>query len=169
MITKKQKQEIVSKLKDRLSKSNFIAFLNFHGLSVKKAAELRRILRGKGVEYMVSKKTLLGVAAKDVGLEMDKNKLEGEIGAVFAKSEDEALASSKEVATFARKNKDMLKIIGGFWQRVWIDSAEIKRLAAIPPREVLLTKLAFVLSQPVASLARVLNEISKSKGQITNN
>ena len=161
MITRKQKEEAVKKIKDKLGKSSFIAFLNFHGLSVAKGMELRRALRKAGADYLVSKKTLLGVAAKDAGLNLDKKALDGEIGAVFAKGEDEALASSKEVAVFARKNKDMLKIIGGFWKKAWIGTDEIKRLAAIPPREVLLTQLAFVLSQPVASLARALKEVEK--------
>lgn len=160
-VTRKQKEEQVKKLKDKLSASGFVAFLNFHGLSVAKGMELRRALRKAGADYLVSKKTLLGVAAKEVGLEVSREKLEGEIGAVFAKGEDEALASSKEVAVFARKNKNMLKIIGGFWKNAWIDADEIKRLAAIPPREVLLTQLAFMLSQPVASLARVLQEVEK--------
>ena len=161
MITRKQKEEIIKKLKEKLGASGFIAFLNFHGLSVAKGIELRRALRKAGADYLVSKKTLLGVAAKDAGLNLDKKALDGEIGAVFAKGEDEALASSKEVAVFARKNKDMLKIIGGFWRKAWIGVDEIKKLAAIPPREVLLTQLAFILTQPVASLARALKEVEK--------
>lgn len=160
-VTRKQKEEAVKKLKEKLSESNFVAFLNFHGLGVAKGMELRRALRKAGADYLVSKKTLLGVAAKEVGLEVSRERLEGEIGAVFAENEDAALASSKEVANFARKNKDMLKIIGGLWRRAWIDANEIKRLAAIPTREVLLTQLAFMLSQPVASLARALSEVGK--------
>ena len=160
-ITRKQKEEAVKKLKEKLGASGFVAFLNFHGLSMAKGMELRRALRKAGADYLVSKKTLLGVAAKDAGLSLDKKTLEGEIGAVFAKGEDEMLASSKEVATFARKNKGILKIIGGFWQKTWIDDNEIKKLAAIPTREILLTQLAFILTQPVASLARVLQEVEK--------
>ncbi|MDP3784547.1 MAG: 50S ribosomal protein L10, partial [bacterium] len=157
------KEEAVKKLKEKLGASGFVAFLNFHGLSMAKGMELCRALRKAGADYLVSKKTLLGVAAKDAALELDKKALEGEIGAVFAKGEDEALASSKEVANFSRKNKDMLKIIGGFWNKGWIGVEEIKRLAAIPTRETLLTQLAFMFSQPVASLARVLNEVKRTK------
>ena len=150
----------MKKVKEKITSSSFIAFLNFHGLSVAKASELRRALRKAGADYMVAKKTLLGVAAKDIGLEIDKKKLEGEIGvALGVETEDAMLAAAKEIATFARKNKDILKIIGGFWQKVWIDQAEIKRLAGIPPREVLLTQLAFMLSQPVSGLARVLEKV----------
>ena len=169
MITRKQKEETVNKLKDKLSKSSFVAFLNFHGLSVAKAQELRRALKKVGAEYIVAKKTLLGVAARAVGLEVGREKLGGEVGITIGEANEESiLAIAKEVATFAKKNKDILKIIGGLWEKRWIDETEIKRLASIPPREVLLTQLAFMLSQPVSSLARVLNKVSESKGQNIN-
>ncbi|KKT39243.1 MAG: 50S ribosomal protein L10 [Parcubacteria group bacterium GW2011_GWA2_44_13] len=111
---------------------------------------------------MVAKKTLLGVAAKELGLEIDKKKLEGEVAmTVSSQGEDMVLAIAKEIVIFAKKNADMLKIIGGLWNKVWMDQAEIKNLASIPSREVLLTRLAFMLSQPVASLVRVLNSVGE--------
>ena len=158
-------------MKDKLSLSGFVAFLNFHKLSVAKATGLRRALKKAGGDYMVSKKTLISIASKEVGFEIDKKKLEGEVGiAIAGKSEDAILAISKEITTFAKKNAEMLKIIGGIWSAEfgggeWSDADQIKRLAAIPGRDVLLTQLAFMLSQPMASLARVLNKLSENKGQ----
>lgn len=173
--TKIQKQEIVKTLKDKLSASGFIAFLNFHGLSVAKAMELRRALRKIKGDYTVSKKTLISTAVKEAGLTVDKKILEGEIGVAFSAQEENAvLAISKEIVIFAKKNPEMLKIIGGIWSTnppvggsvgVWIDIDQIKRMALIPSREVLLTQFAFMLSQPMASLARVLKEVeNKIKG-----
>ena len=75
-IIRKQKEEKVKELKKKISSSNFVAFLNFHKLSVKKAMELRRALRKANGDYVVSKKTLISVAAKESGLEIDKKKLE---------------------------------------------------------------------------------------------
>lgn len=162
MITRKQKEESVKLIKEKLGASDFAVFLNFHGLSVAKASLLRRALRKAEGSYFVAKKTLLGVAAKETGLEIDKAKLEGEIGvATGGKSEDSVLAVAREIANFAKKNKDILKIIGGIWNKSWVDATEVKRLAAIPSREVLLTQLAFMLSQPVASLARVLQKVGE--------
>lgn len=159
-ITRKQKEEIISRLKSKLTSSNFVAFLNFHGLSVAKASELRRSLRKAGAEYNVAKKTLLGVAAKESNLDVSREKLDGEVGVVTGVStEDGMLAVAKEIFAFIKKNKDILKVIGGFWNKTWTDPSEIKKFAAIPPREVLLTQLAFMLSQPVAGLARALNAV----------
>lgn len=169
MITRKQKEETVKRLKDKFGKSNFIAFLNFHGLSVAKATGLRRALKNAGAEYTVAKKTLLGVAAKESKLDMSRDlpagkagKLEGEIGVVTGgATEDGMLSVAKEIAVFAKRNKDILKIIGGFWDKDWIGPEEIKRFAAIPLREVLLTQIAFIISQPIANFARVLKEVEK--------
>lgn len=165
-LTKQEKQEIVRELKEKLQKSGFVAFLNFHRLSVAKATELRRVLRKAGGDYTVSKKTLISIAAKEAGLEVDKKRLEGEVGiAVAGKNEDTILAIAKEIAVFAKKNSEMLKIISGIWNGVWADADQIKRLAAVPGRDVLLTQLAFMLNQPMTSLARILKEVEiKIKG-----
>ena len=105
MITKQKKSEIVKKLKEKFGASNFIALLNFHGLSVAKATELRRALKKAGVEYFVTKKTLLGKAARDAGLEIGKEKLAGEIGIVIGGTAEESmLAASKEISGFAKNN-----------------------------------------------------------------
>src|SRR3989344_7170840 len=162
---RKQKEEKVKELKKKISSSNFVAVLNFHKLSVKKAMELRRALRKANGDYVVSKKTLISVAAKESGLEIDKKKLDGEIGvALGGDNEDTMLSIAKEIANFAKKNSEMLKIIGGIWNGEWADVNQVKRLASIPGREVLLTQLAFMLNQPISSLARILSEVSK-KGQ----
>ena len=161
-ITRKEKETIVSRIKKKLSGASFVAFLNFHGLSVAKAVELRRMLRKEGSEYLVAKKTLLGVAARDSGFNIDTKKIEGEIAVVFGGNTEEVnLGTAKQITVFAKKNAEMLKIIGGFWNKNWIEIAEVKRLAAIPPRETLLTQLAYMLTQPVANLARALQEVSK--------
>ena len=160
--TRKDKEKIVLGLKEKLVRSSFIAFLNFHGMSVAKATELRRNLRKEGSEYLVARKTLLGVAAREAGLEVDQKKLDGEVAIVFGgTSEDTNLSAAKQMVTFAKKNAEILKVIGGFWNKVWVEPTEVKRLASIPPRETLLTQLAYMLTQPAAKLARVLTEASK--------
>ena len=160
--TKIQKQESINILKEKLSLSGFIVFLNFHGLSVAKATELRRALRKAGGDYMVAKKTLISIAAKEAGFDVDKKKLEGEAAvAVAGREENAILAVAKEIANFAKKNAEMLKIIGGIWSGAWADVEQIRRLAAIPGRDILLTQLAFMLLQPMASFARVLKEVEQ--------
>ncbi len=165
MITRKDKEQTVSELKEKLGKTSFVAFLNFHGMSVAKVTELRRSLRREGSEYMVAKKTLVGVAAKDTGISFDQKKLEGEVALVFGgPTEDSALGSAKAIMQFAKKNAEIIKVIGGVWNKEWADAARIKQLSMIPTREVLLTQLAFILTQPMAAFARALQEVSK-KGQ----
>ena len=93
-------------------------------------------------------------------------KLEGEVGVVSGFGE--VTEPPRLVQQFIKKDlpagkagKEGLKILGGVYESKFVDAEMIKRLAAIPSREILLTQLAFMLSQPVASLARALQEVEK--------
>lgn len=167
MITRKDKENSIALLKEKLSNALFVTFLNFHGMSVAKVTELRRNLRKEGSDYVVAKKTLLGVATKESGLVVELKKLHGEVAMVLGgTSEESALGSAKQIMQFAKKNAEIIKVIGGFWGKEWVDMDYIKRLSAIPAREVLLTQLAFTLTQPMAGLARILQEVSKKINKV---
>jgi large subunit ribosomal protein L10 len=153
-ITRAKKEEMIGKLKEKLNSAAFIALVNFRGLSVSKATELRKSLRANEAEYVVGKKTLLGIAAKETGLEFDKKNAEGEMAIVFSKGE--ATVTSKTVADFIKKNKNMMKILGGWFEKKWVDENVVKSLAAIPPKEVLLTQLLYVINAPARNLVGVL-------------
>ena len=93
-------------------------------------------------------------------------KLEGEIGiaAGYGEVTQPPTLISKFIKTELRglpADKQGLKIVGGIYESKFVGEDVMKRLAAIPSREVLLTQLAFILTQPVAGLARALQEVSK--------
>ena len=163
--TKKQKKSIVQELKKLFEKASILVFVNFHGLSVAKERKLRGEFRKSEVKYKVAKKTLLKRALGAMGL-TDAPKLEGEIGiaAGYGEATEPPALISKFIKTEFRglsADRRGLKIIGGIYESKFVDGDVIGRLAAIPPREVLLTQLAFILSQPMASLARVFKEVEK--------
>lgn len=152
-ITKEKKAQIIEEIKKLLEKANILVFVNFHGLSVAKERKLRNLLRKSNIAYKVAKKTLLKRALPDTP------ELEGEIG--IAAGYGEANEAPQIISKFIKEQKEGLKILGGIYESKFVDDGVIKRLAAIPSREVLLTQLAFVLSQPAASFARVLKEVEK--------
>lgn len=156
--TKAKKESLVSELKKLFEKASILVFVNFHGLSVAKERKLRGEFRKNEIKYKVAKKTLLKRALEAVGL-ADVPKLEGEIG--IAAGYGEVTEAPRIISQFIRKEKEGLKIVGGIYESKFADENIIKRLAAIPSREVLLTQLAFILSQPVAGLARVLSKVNE--------
>ncbi len=166
-VAKIKKESIISELKTFLDNASILVFVNFHGLSVAKERKLRSVLRASGIKYKVVKKTLLRRVFESVGLK-DMPKLEGEVG-VIAGIEDVS-EPPRLITKFMREElrglppaKQGLKILGGVYESAFVDDLMIKKLAAIPSREALLTELAFILTQPVASFARVLDAVMKSK------
>lgn len=139
-----------------------MVFVNFHGLSVAKSTKLRKELRALGVGYNVLKKTLLKRVLDSFGF-TDVPKLQGEVGVVYTSGD--VTEAPRAVAKFIKQEKEGLSILGGIYESKFVGDDVIKRLAAIPSREVLLTQLAFILTQPVASFARALQEVQKKSSQ----
>ena len=157
-ITKAKKQSIIEELEKLFEKASILVFVNFHGLSVSKERRLRNEFRKQEIKYKVAKKSLLKRVLESLGY-ADVPKLEGEVGVVAGYGE--VTQGPQIISKFIKAEKDGLKIIGGIYEAKYVDENVIKQLASIPSREVLLTQLAFMLTQPVASFARALSEVEK--------
>jgi len=161
-LTKQQKKEILKGIEDKLKKQKSIVFTDFTGLDVAKLQNLRKQLREKGIEYQAVKKTLLNIALKDAGLNVDLSQFGGSV-AVAIDYNDE-IAPSKVVYDFSKiKENSALNILGGIFQNNFVSKDEVMKLAKIPAREVLLAQLVSVLIGPVRGLAIVLDGIRKQK------
>ena len=158
VLTKTKKGSVIDKYSKALKGASMLMFVNFHGLSVAKSTKLRRELCSLGIGYNVVKKTLLKRVLDSFGF-TDVPKLDGEVGVVY--SSGDVTEARRVVAKFIKQEKEGLAILGGIYESKFVGDDVMKRLAAIPPREVLLTQLAFILTQPVASFARALEEVKK--------
>lgn len=163
-LTKNQKEEILRGIEGKLKKQKSVVFTDFTGLDVAKLQTLRKQLREKGIEYQAVKKTLLGIALKDAGLNVDLSQFGGSVAVAIDYSDE--VAPSKVVYDFSRiKENNALNILGGIFQNNFISKDEVVKLAKIPTREVLLTQLVSVLIGPVRGLAIVLDGVRKQKEQ----
>lgn len=171
MLTKKQKKELVRDLAERISNSKSAVLCDYKGLTVAEISQLRRALREVGAEMKVSKKTLIEIALKKVGIEMDIRRLEGQVGIVYG-GEDE-VSGAKTVYDFS-KETDNLKILKGTLEKKELSDKEIIALAKLPSREELLARIVGSIKAPVSGLVNVLegnlrglvyalNAIKKSK------
>ncbi len=157
-VSKEKKEEILNELKENFKKAKFAAFVNFHGLSVSAASELRKLLGGLNTKYLVAKKTLINKAMSELGFEGEAPALEGEIAMAF--SEDDPVASARALKDFARKNS--IKLAGGIFENKFIGKETVVMLANIPPREVLLGQFVNVINSPVKGFAGALNGIIRN-------
>lgn len=159
-ISRKKKEEVLSKLEQGLKDSKSVVFVNFHGLLVGEVTELRKKLRESGISYAVAKKTLAKRALKDKGYAGDLPDLSGELAVAWS---EDLMAPAREVNAFEKKFKDKVKILGGVFEGAYKDREGMKAIATIPSREVLLSQIAFLLKSPIQRLAIAVGEVAKKK------
>ena len=151
-----EKKKIVEELHEQLAKSKVVIVTDYKGLNVETMTELRRKLREEQIDYRVVKNTLLIRAAKETGVALIQDQLKGP--SAIALSFDDPVAPAKVLMEFAKKN-EKLEIKAGVMEDRVLDLAAIKALAALPPREVLLSQLLSAMVGVPTGLVRVLNGI----------
>ena len=153
-MSKTERQATVESLTELLKGSPNVFVTDFSGLNVLRMTELRRRLRGAGVEYVVVKNTLAQRAFAANGVHALDEHLAGPTGLVL--SGTDAMAGAKVLTDFAREfEKPAIKI--GMVDGRPVTAEQVKRLADLPPREVLLAQLAGYIQAPMAQFAGVMN------------
>jgi large subunit ribosomal protein L10 len=122
----------------------------YRGLKVKEIAEIRRALRKQDVTYRVVKNRLMRIAADDTVGEALSPLLIGPTAIAFGTDES---GTAKAVLDATRPYARVVRITGGVLGTRAIGADDVTRLAALPPREVLLAKLAGGMQAPVGQLA----------------
>jgi large subunit ribosomal protein L10 len=126
-------EEIAGKLRD----SNAAVVTSYTGLTVAQLKQLRRSL-GENAQYRVVKNTLTKIAAKEAGVELDEH-LKGSTAVAFVTGDP--VTAAKGLRDFAKENPNLV-IKGGVLDGKALTADEIKKLADLESREVLLAKLA---------------------------
>ena len=158
-ITKAKKTDILAKLEGIKNESDSIVFVSFKGVTVKDTTAMRRMLREAGVGYFVAKKTLMK-RAFDGAYTGEMPELEGEIAVAYS---TDALAPAQKVKEFASKFKDNLAIVGGVFQGVYKNKAEMTEIASIPPLQTLRGMFAQLINSPRQRFAVVLDQVAQTK------
>ena len=150
-----QKQQLVDSLKNSLQSAEGSFLVNYQGLTVAQLQDLRTKLRAHKGRMQVAKWRLMRIAAQGVDGIGDFQAAFGEqVGLVFADEEVPPIA--KAIIDFAKEHES-LKVLSGFFEASALNADQIKALASLPSREVLLGIVAGTLQAPIAGLARSLN------------
>jgi large subunit ribosomal protein L10 len=147
-----EKEQLVTELRDKIRGATALYYTDFTGLNVKRMTELRRRLRKAGVEYVVIKNTLALRAVNESGLVGER--LRGPTGVVIGR---DPVTAAKVIADFAREFEQRPAVKGGLLEGQAIGVDQVKKLAALPPREMMLVELAAGLQSPLAAFAGALN------------
>ena len=152
MQTKVQKKEIVKEMASKVKEAKSVVFSDFKGVKVKDLTQLKKDLRKEGADFKVAKKTLINIAFKEAGIEVDTRKMEGQV-AVSISAQDEA-AAAKIIEKFAKINQN-LKILGGILENKLMSIEQVKALAKLPSKEELLGKLVGTIQAPISGFVNV--------------
>lgn len=157
-----EKAAAVEELKELFNNSTAAVLTEYRGLSVGQLQTLRRAVR-ENATYAVVKNTLTEIAAKEVGVEAFEGKLTGPSAIAFVHGDTVDVA--KALRDFARTNPELI-VKGGYMDGQPLDESEVKKLADLESREVLLGKLAGALmgvqSKAASTFQAPLSEVART-------
>ncbi|MCH4171902.1 MAG: 50S ribosomal protein L10 [Lactobacillus sp.] len=156
-----KKAAAVDELVEKFGKSKSIVVVDYLGLTVEQATELRAQLRAEGVDLEVIKNTYLRRAADKAGYEGLDETFTGPTAIAF--SYEDVVAPARIIAKFA-KDIEALEIKGGMIEGKVASLDQIDQLSKLPSREGLLSMLLSVLQAPVRNVAYAVKAIADSKG-----
>jgi large subunit ribosomal protein L10 len=148
-----EKANSIRELQERLRGARSAVLTDFRGLSVAEMTELRNLLRKSAVDYTVIKNTLARIAVQDTDLAGLATYFQGPTAVAISRADP--MAASKILSTWGR-TRPAFALKGGVVEGQIVGPAEIVALANLPPREVLLARMAGAFQGPLQALARVL-------------
>jgi large subunit ribosomal protein L10 len=158
-MVKQYKVDEVELLVSRLQERNNVILTNFSGVKVKDLSRLRKILRENNAEYRVVKNNLFKRALEKAGIEGLDGYLKGPIGVAFIK--DEIAEVAKALKDFG-KDEESFSYTAGILESTVYGGEEIKRIANLPSREVLLSQTMSLVNGPATGIAMAMNQVMAS-------
>lgn len=157
------KKLVVEEIKGKIENSKSVVVASYNSLTVAEATELRRKFCSVNAEYKVYKNTLVRKAFNELGVDKFDADLNGTTAIVFSADET---SGAKVFADAVKENnalKDKIAMKSAYVDGAYVDKKGVEALAAIPSKEVLLSRMVGSLQSPISKLARVLNAIAENK------
>src|ERR671930_336267 len=146
-----EKERVVAELAERLRSAETLMVADYRGLTMPEIDELRTRLLEAGARFTVVKNTLTKLAAEQAGTEEVLELIEGPTAIAFLDADGDPLAVAKVLSETARA-RDVLVIRGGILEGAVVGDADIKRLATLPPADVLRAQVAGAVVAPLATV-----------------
>ena len=159
------KKTAVANLVEELKGAAAGVIVDYRGLTVEEDTELRTKFRAAGVKYSVVKNSILGFAAKEVGLEGLDEVLHGPTALAY--HTEDMVAPAKVFSDFV-KDHEIVSFKSGFMEGKVMTLDEVKVLASTPSKETLIAKMMGSLQSPVSGLVRLLNTIVEGGVEISD-
>ena len=150
----KAKVQLVEQIKEDIKAADAIMVVDYRGLTVKQAEELRRKVRAEGASYKIYKNTFVARALQDLEMADMGSVLEGPSGFVFISGEP--VATAKMLKQYARENK-ALSIKGAMYEGTVLDDKQAVAMADMLSREELIGQIVGMLMNPIHEVTAALD------------
>lgn len=161
-ISRKEKESIVQDLKDDLDGVSAMFVSEFSGVGVDSLTELRSRARADGVKLKVIKNTLMRLVLEGSVFSALSEFARG--SNIYSYSSD-PVGAARIIYEFSRSNPSV-RIKGGFYAGSLLSDQDVKELAMIPSRDELLSRLLFVMKEPLVSVARGISALIDVKKEV---
>jgi large subunit ribosomal protein L10 len=158
-MNKEQKAERVAQIAEAIRESEAVFAIDYRGISVPQAAELRTKLIEAGARFSVVKNTLTERAVDDVGATSLKDLLEGPTAFTFVSAEGGDVAMAAKALSQFRRANEVLEFKGGMMNGEALSIEQIESIAKLPSLDVLHGQMVGVLASPITGLVRGLNQL----------
>lgn len=160
------KKEKIDRLNERFSKTKAAVLADYSGINVKEMEILRVGFRKASVDYQVVKNTFAGRAAQGTSFEIISEKFVGPVSIAF--SYDDVIAPAKIISEFNKKYKGKLKVTCGIIEGKEVTPDQIKKMADLPSKEVLIGKMLASMQSPVAGFIGTLTGVVRNFANVLN-
>lgn len=161
-VNREQKKEFVKSLSKRLGQASLAVVVRQSGMTVAESTDLRNRMRKAGASFKVVKNTLAKIAVQGTPFEALSCHLMGP--AALAVSEDPIIAA--KVAVQYMNDNEKFQVVGGVLNEKILDLAAVQALAKLPSLDVLRSQLLGVLLAPATKLATVIKEPGASVARV---
>jgi large subunit ribosomal protein L10 len=155
-LNREQKAAAIAEIAQDIREADAVFAVDFRGISVPQAADVRTRLRDADARFRVVKNTLTERAADDAGAQELKALLVGPTALTFVRG-DVAVAA-KVIATFNRDTQ-LLEFKGGLLGGDPLAAEQVQAIARLPARDVLYGQLVGIVASPISGLVRTLNAL----------
>jgi large subunit ribosomal protein L10 len=168
-MNREEKSAAIQEIAAQIEASEAIFAVDYRGISVPQAAELRSKLRDADASFRIVKNRLTKIAAEKAGEERLAELLQGPTALTFVRGD--TAQAAKAISTF-NKEHEVLTYKGGFMDATSLDADSFKSIARLPSRDVLNGQFAGVVASPLTGLVRGLGSmiqgLASQLGQIAD-
>lgn len=155
-----EKQLLLDDIRDRIDRAQAFIITRYGKINPNLASQFRMDLVKTGGEFEVVRKRVLMKAAEAAGVSLDKEKLEGHIGIVFADADP--IQTAKAVFKFRQDNEEMLEVVGGRFEGQMFSAKDVEQLSKLPSKQEMQAQFLGLLEAVPAQMLSVMDALIAS-------